>query len=524
MPASALPAGSRTREELQRIANEQMRQLSPALAGVHDEYGRYEERETARVNREHSPRLTRDRSREHSWEDSQERSQERAHSPLYNDSQPENQLGMLSDQSQQEEADSTQPADAPATQPLEDPMADYFKPGGEYDQMERAMRFTPPEVAAALPSLDVSGVPTGMPASAISKKKKATRVVQKFLAEKDASRPEAEQDALAHEQARVQLQSRPAETPMAILMLCKYRDGPPNLAIWHKWLKETGRPGSKLYIHGKKFSADEEEHPDLAGQHAPWTVPPEYSDVIGRLPPHLEKETDWGGHTLVGATIRLLRTSVADARAMPSPYSHYALVSSDTVPLKPLHQVGKLEFDEERGMPFPCTEFAGYRDEMNDIQADSMREAIRVTQGDAKLNGNYWTTLSTMPKVYSQWWVMGKEEASMCIQKEEYLYDLALDYDELYDARKGIANPPFNPTRHMAADEIVFTAFLNLYSPRAEKFYSWKIMAEKQVGKHAIPFNTVHQLRNKTSLSEVAYFGRKIAYTLPSWAIVTWRW
>lgn len=373
-------------------------------------------------------------------------------------------------------------------------------------------------------------VPTDMPASAISKKKKATKIVQKFLTEKDASRPEAEQDALEHEQKRVQLQSRPAERPMAILMLCKYRDGPPNLAIWHKWLKETGRPGSRLYIHGKKFSADEEEHPDLAGQHAPWTVPTAYSDVIRRLPPDLEKETGWAGASLVGATIRLLRKSVADARV--SAYSHYALVSSDTVPLKPLHQVGQMEYDEERGVSLPRTEFAGYEDAQNDIQADSMREAIQRTEGNETLDGNYWTTLDEMPKVYSQWWVMGEEEASMCIQKEEHLYDLALDYDELYDVRKGIANPPFNPKLHMAADEIVFTAFLNLYSPRADKFHSWKIMAEDtgrdeddpEAGKHAHAFNTVHQLRQNTDLSEVAYFGRKITYTLPSWAIVTWRW
>ena len=53
--------------------------------------------------------------------------------------------------------------------------------------------------------------------------------------------------------------ARRSTTPIAILMLSKSERGPPNLHVWAKWLAETGRKGSKIFIHGKH----------------PWQPPPE---------------------------------------------------------------------------------------------------------------------------------------------------------------------------------------------------------------------------------------------------------
>ena len=70
----------------------------------------------------------------------------------------------------------------------------------------------------------------------------------------DAARARFEVAQQRHKEARARASRRtPASRrpPVAILMLSKSATAPLNLAVWAKWLHETGRKGSKIIIHGK---------------------------------------------------------------------------------------------------------------------------------------------------------------------------------------------------------------------------------------------------------------------------------
>jgi len=107
------------------------------------------------------------------------------------------------------------------------------------------------------------------------------------------------------------------KTKMAVLMLGHRRGGPLHLPTWYKWATETGREGTMIFINHK-----EED----------WPIPDEYAGVIVRLPyPEFEvRDTAWGRSSLVDATLNLLVYAFNNGAGG---FSHYAVVSEDTVPL-----------------------------------------------------------------------------------------------------------------------------------------------------------------------------------------------
>lgn len=150
-------------------------------------------------------------------------------------------------------------------------------------------------------------------------------------------------------------------TPMAVLMLGHAPDGPPNLKTWYKWATESGREGTKIYINHKATG---------------WSIPEEYADTITRLPyPEFEvRDTAWGKASLVHATLNMLVYAFDNGNAG---FSHYAVVSEDSVPLHRAntfrHPV-RLNLDESR--------IVKYSNETNRNQYIGMSEALVQWQAD----------------------------------------------------------------------------------------------------------------------------------------------
>lgn len=317
--------------------------------------------------------------------------------------------------------------------------------------------------------------------------------------------------------------------PIAILMLCKYKDGPTNLGIWHEWLTKSGRPGSMLFIHGKKFSADEREHPELAGRHAPWTVPSEYKDSIVRINPGMEEETKWAKASLVTATLRLLISTIPEYQ--DKKFSHFALVSSDSVPLKPAREVGQYGIGSLNGKlsgMMPSTTVRDYEDEEHASQHQAVRLAIRGCENEPRLKDNWWIRNSKFSdgdlNVYSQFWVMAYPDALWLARNAGAVTQMAEDFDALIDC--AVNKGTIIRKNIFATDEFVFTTFLRLYeSPMYEiTMKTGKIMAEQmdEDGKHARAFEYPEQLRSADPNSHKAFFGRKISTRFLN-APVTWR-
>ena len=307
--------------------------------------------------------------------------------------------------------------------------------------------------------------------------------------------------------------------PIAILMLCKYHEGPPNLAVWNKWLHETGRPGSRLFIHGKKY-AD--------GTSAPWSVASiqqedggfGYASVMQRMGTNNEKPTEWGGASLVDATIELMEEATHYATKYDVNFTHYALVSSDTVPLKPLSEV---ECVTTNGVA--TSTFAPYDDFQHQKQRSLMAKALAVWQAPGSgLAGNYWATkiydhMAIGFPVCSQFWIMSKQDVVHLLE-QDMIFGMAEAYDKFFEAYKQVKGEDLEP---FAADEVVFMQALLVddSNPNPAPVTN-KVMAEKQEGKHAIVHDSVPELRRDCAGSYAASFGRKITRKLPPTEMVTW--
>ena len=116
--------------------------------------------------------------------------------------------------------------------------------------------------------------------------------------------------------------------PIMVLVLSKSLTGLHNWEAWRRWLTETGRPGSMVFIHGKH----------------PWTVPARYRGLFTRLQPNDEVPTQWGTWSLVEATMKLLERTTHLAPRLAQHFkcehfSHFVLVSDDTVPMKRLDAI-----------------------------------------------------------------------------------------------------------------------------------------------------------------------------------------
>ena len=260
-------------------------------------------------------------------------------------------------------------------------------------------------------------------------------------------------------------------------MLSALKEGPPNLRLWADWARSSD-PKSRIFINGK----------------CDWQVSTEYNDVVERLDADSEvRNTEWGNASLVKATLAMLEKAVKYKEA--THFTHYALVSDDSVPLR---EIGDLNLE-------PDTSQISYFELSEGRQQQRVQSlALRKWKGA----DNWWVTNAdsiTLP--HSQWWVMTPNAALACVEHVEIIHKMADDYDQLFH------NTGFSVHTYVNPDEIVFGTFLNTKGfPNSDKVS----MSEKMTpdGRHSQIFNSIDELRGNALNARTAPFGRKVRKTL----------
>ena len=114
-----------------------------------------------------------------------------------------------------------------------------------------------------------------------------------------------------------------------------------------------------------------------------------------------------------------------------------------------------------------------------------------------------------------------EEDAAFCVQSIETLRTMAADYDLLFGLGPDDEGTPYAINQVVAADEIVIGTFLMINGIRPSSFV---LLAEQQDvdGMHALPFDTVAELRAADGRSHNAMFGRKLQARLEGNDVVTW--
>ena len=373
--------------------------------------------------------------------------------------------------------------------------------------------------------------------------------------------------------ARAQDNARKPTDPVAILMLSKSETVPPNLAVWAKWLAETGRVGSKIFIHGKH----------------PWELPPEMRKAgMVRLGEKMEVKTEWGEASLVEASMRML--VLATMASKQYGFSHYMLVSDDTVPLKRLDAIGVEDESQVVGMDQSenHTQLLAMRDalaawEINNPSVDNWwkdtyarsshtaycdkdqtldqpglpASAYNPTPEDELLNGrraidkpggmprdeceaehvvaaldpdrayperHYYHQYRNPQQFFghSQWWILCARDAELLVQNSDIVEKMGKDLDRLLN--KTGKNEHVRKFNSFAADELVIGTWLKCFSPQQVPFVEDKVMAENtgKRGTHARPFDSVGDLLAGAKESSKAPFGRKIVRPLRGAEAITW--
>jgi len=392
----------------------------------------------------------------------------------------------------------------------------------------------------------------------------------------DAARARFEVAQQRHKEARARQQAnaRKPTAPVAILMLSKSATAPLNLAVWAKWLHETGRKGSKIIIHGKH----------------PWQLSPEMRSLgIIRMPAQMEVATEWGRASLVEASMRMLVLATKVSASMGG-FSHYMLVSEDTVPLKRLDAIGVEDESHLVGMDhntnhtqsiamrdalaaweankpgvdnwwkdtYARNSHTAYCDKDKTVDApDLPASAYTAAPEDELLNGrravdapggmrrdqcapahvvaardpdrafplrHYYHEYRNPQQFFghSQWWILCARDAAMLVESADTIEKMGTDLDRLLN--KTDENPHAVNATTLAADELVIGTWLKCFSPQEVPFVEDKVMAENTGadGKHAREFQSVGALLANAKESAKAPFGRKIARPLHSSEVQTW--
>ena len=237
-------------------------------------------------------------------------------------------------------------------------------------------------------------------------------------------------------------------TPIAVLMLGHAEDGPPNLATWYKWATETGRPGTKIFINHK-----------MTG----WSIPEEYAGTIVRLPyPEFEvRDTAWGRASLVQATLNMLVYAFDNGG---SGFSHYAVVSEDTVPLhraSVYRRLVRLNPGESR--------IVKYNNEANRNQFVGMSEALVQWQANnpPDENGvqkrNWWVQeyardAEIGPEGYhdvnEQKEELGMDDDGRMLDVNEDSYQVAEDWVDSFWNKRRVIGSEDGPTQEKADEDL----------------------------------------------------------------------
>jgi len=209
-------------------------------------------------------------------------------------------------------------------------------------------------------------------------------------------------------------------------------------------------------------------------------------------------------------------------------FSHYALVSSDTVPLKPLSDVGS--YDAQGNAQ---STFAPYEEPQQVKHKQQMDHALGIWRElpafVASPMNKYARSFHEFPSPgHSQWWVMNKADVVFLLRDPDDVYDMAQMYDQLFDVYRDGAKTNITP---LAPDEVVFLRTLMLNPDTTHALpVEYKIMAEDtghdeddpEAGKHAKEFASVSALQNACEGSDVAWFGRKIFEKISPNQLDTW--
>jgi len=244
--------------------------------------------------------------------------------------------------------------------------------------------------------------------------------------------------------------------------------------MWAEWARRS-EPKSRIFINGK----------------SEWQVKPEYTDVVERLDADSEvRNTKWGDGSLVKATLAMLETAVTYDE--PNDFTHYALVSDDSVPLR---EIGDLNLEPD------TSQISYFKKSEERQQQDVQSLALQQWKG----TDNWWVTNadSITPRPHSQWWVMTPNAARACVQHAEIIRKMADDYDQLFHNTGWSVHTYVNP------DEIVFGTFLNTNGISNEDKVS---MSEKMTpnGRHSQIFESIEELQGTGFIASRAPFGRKV--------------
>ena len=269
---------------------------------------------------------------------------------------------------------------------------------------------------------------------------------------------------------------------LAVCMLSALRDGPPNLSLWSDWIGTHG----KIFINGKYD----------------WSIPETIRNAV-RIPNEI-RDTRWSSPECVLATMAMLETALADE----CQFEHLALVSDDSIPLRPIPLLRKdhcyiapmescnvtVQHEalaraiyvwqlRQMGQNWWVHEFADRDPEAvcPQLAADQMKGLWNGTfRGEGIFNLPYYLSASKKHAPHSQWLILSRKASKVLALNMELVRRMSTDYDRLMSCVQTSTHDHIaNPIACFAGpEEVIFGTFMKLFRDDVGPVQNRRVMAE----------------------------------------------